>query len=71
VITSEWKEGNVLHWGKGFVFVSTGQEKLWISSKLIKIRFEQRTPCENLGNRHEGRKQDRWNICWCLYKRTA
>jgi hypothetical protein len=45
VLTSELKPGYVVYWGRGFVFVSTGEEKLWISSKLIKIRFEQeRTP---------------------------
>jgi hypothetical protein len=28
--------------GERFVFVSTGEEKPWIPSKLIKIRFDQR-----------------------------
>jgi hypothetical protein len=40
VLTSGWKEGNRLHWGRGSVFVSLGEEKLWIPSKLIKIRFD-------------------------------
>ena len=33
VLISEWKAGNMLHWGRGFVFVST-KEKLWIPSKF-------------------------------------
>ncbi|EGV97888.1 HERV-K_7p22.1 provirus ancestral Pol protein [Cricetulus griseus] len=37
VLTSVWKPGHVLSWGRGFAFVSTGEEKLWIPSKLIKI----------------------------------
>ena len=31
---------------KGFSLVSTGDEKLWISSKLIKILFEKEKPLE-------------------------
>lgn len=34
MITSEWKEGHVLHWGEVFVFVSMGEEKLWIPIKI-------------------------------------
>ena len=41
VLASEWKSGNVLRWGRGCAFVSTGNKKLWILSKLIKIRFDQ------------------------------
>ena len=37
VLTSVWKPGHVLRWGRGFALVSTGEEKLWIPSKLIKI----------------------------------
>ena len=41
VLTSEWKPERVLYWGRGFAFVSTGEEKLWIPSRLmIKIRFK-------------------------------
>ncbi|KAL6037706.1 hypothetical protein STEG23_029167, partial [Scotinomys teguina] len=43
VLTSEWKPGYVLRWGRGFAFISTGEDKLWIPSKLIKVRFEQKT----------------------------
>ena len=35
VLTSTWKSGNVLHWGRGGPFVSTENEKLWIPSNLI------------------------------------
>ena len=40
LLTSEWKAENVLNWERGVVFVSTGKEKLWIPSKLMKIRFD-------------------------------
>lgn len=39
-----------------FVFVLTEEEKLWIPSKLIKIRFDQGRSPENFGCRHEGGK---------------
>ena len=42
VLTSQWKPGDVLCWGRGFALVSTGEEKLWIPSKLIKVHFEKR-----------------------------
>ncbi|WP_368389860.1 hypothetical protein [Sphingobium sp. AS12] len=41
---SEWKSKYVLHWGRGFAFVSTGEEKLWMPSKLIKIQVEKEKP---------------------------
>lgn len=41
---SEWKPRHVLYWGGGFTFVSTGEEKLWIPSKLMKVHFEQERP---------------------------
>lgn len=44
VMTSVWKQGYVLHWGRGFAFVFTGEEKLWISSKWMKIQFEKEKP---------------------------
>jgi hypothetical protein len=34
VVTSEWQEGNVSHWGRGFVFVSMIKGKLWIPIKM-------------------------------------
>ena len=36
VLTSEWKPGYVSRWGRGFAFISAGEEKLWIPTKLIK-----------------------------------
>ena len=42
---SEWKSVNVLLCGRGFTLVFTG-EKLWIQSKLIKIRFEMKKPLD-------------------------
>ncbi|EGV93608.1 hypothetical protein I79_015589 [Cricetulus griseus] len=32
VLTSVWKPGHVLQWGRCFALVSTGEEKLWIPS---------------------------------------
>ena len=51
ILTSEWKMGNVLHWG--YAYVSTGKEKLWFASKLIKLRHDKGTPPVDLGNREE------------------
>ena len=41
ILTSEWKTGYVLSWRRSFDFVSTGEEKLWIPSRLKNIRFVQ------------------------------
>ena len=40
VLTLKWKPEYVLCWGRGYAFVSTGNKKLWIPSKLIEIRFD-------------------------------
>lgn len=40
VLTLKWKSKNVLHWGRGYAFVSTGNERLWIPSRLIDTRFD-------------------------------
>ena len=40
VLTSEWQSGYVLHWGRGFAFVSVGEDMLWIPKKLIKSQIE-------------------------------
>lgn len=45
VLTSEWKSGNML--GKRLCFIPTGNEKLWISSNVIKI--DPGRPPTNLG----------------------
>lgn len=42
VLFSEWKLGYVFSWGRGFVFDSTGGEKLWIQSRLIIIDLNSR-----------------------------
>ena len=66
VLNSGWKSRNILPWGRDFALVSTGNEKLWIPSTLVTIRFDQGRP-ENLGYKHEGRdleeQQDRWHEC--------
>lgn len=46
-LTSEWKQVKVLHWVHGFAYSPIGNEKLWIPSKLIKIRIEQERVPEN------------------------
>ena len=46
VLTSVWKAGHVLRWGRGFALVSTGEEKFWIPSKLIKFRVEKEKPLD-------------------------
>ena len=40
VLTLQWKPGDVPCWGRRFALVSTGEEKLWTPSKLIKVQFE-------------------------------
>lgn len=41
--------------GENVLFVLSGNEKMWIPSKLVKISFEQERPPENPGCRHERR----------------
>jgi hypothetical protein len=48
VSTSEWMALKVLCWRHGFVYISTGNEKLWIPSKLIKIKLSRRSLLETL-----------------------
>lgn len=36
VLTSEWKAGNVLYWGRGYIFFSTGGKKAMDSFKINK-----------------------------------
>jgi hypothetical protein len=40
-LTLEWKPAIVLRWGHDFAYVSTGNEKIWLSTKLIRIRSDQ------------------------------
>ena len=53
ILKPEWKMGNVLHWARAYVYVSTGKENLWIPSKLIQIRNNRGRPPEDLGDREE------------------
>ena len=41
-LTSKLKSTDMLLWRRGFVFVSTENERLWIHSWLRKIKFDQR-----------------------------
>ena len=43
-LASKLKSKSMLLWRRGFAFVSTGNERLWIHSELRKIRFGQRRP---------------------------
>ena len=45
-LTSKFKSKAMLLWRRGFSFVSTGNERLWIHSELRKIRFDQGRPPE-------------------------
>ena len=40
-LTSKLKSKDMLLWRRGFAFVSTENEKLWIYSEQRKIRFDQ------------------------------
>lgn len=53
ILTSEWNMVNVLCWKRGYAFISTGKEKLWVPSKLIKIRHDEGRPPEHRGDREE------------------
>lgn len=52
VLTSKCKSKNVLYWGKDYTFISIGNERLWIYSRLVEIRFGPGRPHECLGYRH-------------------
>ena len=43
----------MLLWGKGYAFISIGSGKLWIYSRLKKIRFDQGGSPENPGYKHK------------------
>ena len=40
-LTSKLKSKSMFLWRRGFAFVFTGNERLWIHSELRKIRFDQ------------------------------
>lgn len=42
VITLEQEAGNVLFWESEYPFVLTGEEKIRIPPKVIKIRFDRK-----------------------------
>lgn len=42
VITLEQEAGSVWFWGSEYPFVSTGEEKIRIPVKVIKIRFDRK-----------------------------
>ena len=46
VLTSKFKSKDILLWRRGFVLISTGNERLWIYFGLRKIRFDQGRPTE-------------------------
>ena len=58
VLTLKWNSKIVLH-SRSSVFVSPGNERLWIHSRLIEIRFDWRRPLENLGYRHKEINQEK------------
>lgn len=39
VLISKWKSKNIWLWGKGYAFISLGNERLWIHYKFLKIMF--------------------------------
>ena len=49
IMKSEWKITNVLYKWRGYPFISTGKEKLWVPFKLIKMRHVKGRPPEYLG----------------------
>ena len=51
VLIPEEKEGSFLGWGGDVAFVPTGKEKPYLPSKLMKVRFDQLRPTENLSYR--------------------
>ena len=47
------ENGKCVTLGRGYAYISTGNKKLWVSSKLIKIRHDKRRHPEDLGDREE------------------
>ena len=63
-LTLKLKSKGMLLWRRGFAFVSTGNERLWIHSELRKIRFDQGRPPEKISGRN------RWPRCLSFTSRT-
>ena len=51
--------GNVLGWQRGYAYISIRREKLWVPSKLIKIRDDKGRIPKDLGYRQEERNKQR------------
>ena len=49
------ENGKCVTLGEKYAYVSTGKEKLWVPSKLIKIRHDKGRPPEDLGDRRKER----------------
>lgn len=46
---------------RGYAYISTEKEKLWVPSKLIKIRHGRGKPPEDLNYRQEENQKDQTN----------
>jgi hypothetical protein len=44
VLTLVWRPATVLRRGRGYAYVFTGNKKMWLLTKLTKIRSDQRKP---------------------------
>ena len=68
------EDKNMLCWGKGYAFVFTENERLWIHLRLTEIRFDQETPPESPGYRNKAinleKLQDWWHMLSMLKHRT-
>jgi hypothetical protein len=57
IMTSNCWTKYMLCWERGFMFLSTEKEKrLWIPSKIKRIRFDRRRSPEDLGCKKQRRK---------------
>ena len=55
VLTSQWKPGDVLHYGRGFALISTGEEKLWFE-KEKSLETEKKQLIHRDDNHTDGKK---------------
>ena len=58
ILIPRWKKGNMICWRGDFASAPTGKGKLCLPYKLLKIRFDQGRPPEDLGYRQERKLQD-------------
>jgi hypothetical protein len=57
------EKGNLVYWGRGYAYISTEKGKLWVPSKLLKIRHDRGRPPEDINYRQEENQNDqtsRW-----------